>query len=60
MTIETNLTMPEAPAAGVLVRPARRQDHPAIRRVVRDAYLEYAGAMPPRMFRRRVEAPTPP
>jgi GNAT superfamily N-acetyltransferase len=36
----------------VLVRPARRRDHPVIRRIVRDAYREYAAVMPPTMFRR--------
>ena len=38
--------------SGVIVRQARPEDRRAIRRVVRDAYAEYAHGMPTAMFRR--------
>jgi predicted N-acetyltransferase YhbS len=45
-------TRPVRQQAGVLVRPARPQDRRAIRRVVRDAYAEYAQQMPRATHRR--------
>lgn len=49
MIFENDTTIP---TTGVLVRPAREEDRRAIRRIVRDAYAEYAQLMPRTTYRR--------
>ena len=51
MTID-NHTADVRQQAGVVVRPARAGDRAAIRRVVRDAYAQYADRMPRAAYRR--------
>ncbi len=52
MPLDNTVSQPVRLPTDVLVRPARRRDYSAIRRIVRDAYSEYAAAMPPTMFKR--------
>ncbi|MET0525638.1 MAG: GNAT family N-acetyltransferase [Nocardioides sp.] len=52
MPVHSKVPQPVRLPTDVLVRPARRRDYPAIRRILRDAYREYAASMPPPMFKR--------
>jgi GNAT superfamily N-acetyltransferase len=55
MSIDTEVSPAAPKGAIVVVRPARRSDHRAIRRVVRDAYGEYAAQLPREVFHRYLQ-----